>query len=365
MVRRLPYGNGSDVLSRECPQFLRGCSQSKKRSQRHPSPYWGNTSGNDILQFYLEQAVKNNYSEDLGHLQELLNGIPQEITLQEFTTYPDMAKDGADFDTFMTLLLHTGYLTFADNSPLTDTVMVRIPNFEVKKAFAVKLKFLYGNKNPVWVKKTRTLLQLLLAGDAEAARDLTEELLGEFISLRDTGQEYFYHGFMQGVLAPVAKFEGGVVTSEAEGGDGYADLALYQGRTKTAVILKCKKRKNEYDERVKAACEAARQITTKKYVKHFVPEDCSTLYGMGIGFGGKSCAICNLGNLVAPCQAIRKTKAMLHRVKVLQGSPSSSFEPGQKLWFGTLPRRKNRNVHPVPRLRNPSANVEQIENRKL
>ena len=102
---------------------------------------------------------------------------------------------------------------------------------------------------------------------------------------------------MQGVLAPVAKFEGVVVTSEAEGGDGYADLALYQERTMTAVILEFKKCKNEYDARVKAAREAARQITTKEYVKHFAPEDCSTLYGMGIGFGGKRCAIHNLGNL--------------------------------------------------------------------
>ena len=272
-----------------------------------PSSYWGNTSGDDILQLYLEQAVKNNYSEDLGHLQELLNGIPQEITLHEFNTYPDVAKDCANFDTFMNLLLHTGYVTIADNSPLRGTVMVRIPNLEVREAFVERLQFLYSDENSAWVKKTRTLIQLLLAGDAEAARDLIEELLGEFISLRDTGQEYFYHGFMQGVLAPVAKFEGVVLTSEAEGGDGSADLALYQGRTKTAVILMCKKCKNEYDERVKAACEAARQITTKEYVKHFAPEDCLTLYGMGIGFGGKSCEICNLGNLAATLP-IRKRK---------------------------------------------------------
>lgn len=273
-----------------------------------PSPYWVNTSGNDILQLYLEQAVKNDYRDDLERLQKLLHGIPQEITLQEFTTYPNMEKDGVDFDTFLTLLLHTGYLTFADNSPLRGTVLLRIPNFEVREAFVEKLDFLYNNKNSEWVKKAHSLLLLLLAGDAKAARLLINELLGEFISLRDTGQEFFYHGFMQGVLAPVTKFERVVMKSEAEGGDGYADLILYQRRTETAVILEFKKCKNEYNERVKAACEAARQITTRGYVNHFALEDCSTLYGMGIGFGGKRCEICNLGNLATPLSAHSESK---------------------------------------------------------
>ena len=135
------------------------------------------------------------------------------------------------------MLLHTGYLTFTDDSALHKKVCLTIPNLEIRECFSEKINILYSKSNPVWEQKAKKLLHAFLHNEIKVAKKLLSELLRKFISLRDTGGEFFYHGFLQGILAMVVASEDVEMQSEAESGDGYADLTLYHDFLETAVIL--------------------------------------------------------------------------------------------------------------------------------
>ena len=262
-----------------------------------PRPYWINTSNNNIIKLYLQYAVDNNRLDQLNVMQEFLQGTPQEIILQEFDTYPNLSNYVIDFNSFMTLLLHTGYLTFTNDSPLYGHVILRIPNLEIQKCFEAKVSELYTIKNPTWVKKSKTLLHTLLINDYNTVYNIINNMLGVFISLRKTYDEFFYQNFIQGILALVAGAENITLESEVDADHGYADIVLTQRSTLTVVILEFKKSKNDDIARIKAADEAADQIIQRNYAQKYMNMYYEKIFGLGLGFGGKHCAIKALGNL--------------------------------------------------------------------
>ncbi|MBQ7738872.1 MAG: PD-(D/E)XK nuclease domain-containing protein, partial [Desulfovibrionaceae bacterium] len=263
-----------------------------------PEPFWVNTSGNDAINLYLKNIVNENLTQDIQRMEELLNNVPQEITLQEFERYPDIGKIDVGFDTCMTLLLQTGYLTFTEDSPLHENVFLKIPNKEVLKCFELKLKIIYASSNPAWLDLGEKLFLHLLANEANDAEEILNLLLGQFISIRNSGNELFYHGFMLGLLSMVAARDKIKLESDQETGDGYSDIIISHKQLKTIVIMELKKTENSDKKRLSAAKDATKQIIRKKYVDGFDNTKYLKIYGLGIGFGGKSCAIETLGNLL-------------------------------------------------------------------
>ena len=258
-----------------------------------------NTSSNDIIKFYLQNSLTDNLATDNYKIEELINNIPQEISIQEFDTYPDIQKGGISIDSFMTLLLQTGYLTYTDSSELSDTVSVRIPNFEIQSCFKKNIQSFFNKYNDVWLKYGLDLLEHLLANATNYVSEIINFLLGKFISVRDTGYEAYYHGFLLGILTMVVSFKHVRLSSELEAGDGYTDITMTQRSSNTAIILELKKCENNSKARRTAANDAANQIINKKYAQRFIGDGYTTIYGMGLGFGGKECAIKPLGNLAS------------------------------------------------------------------
>ena len=273
------------------------CHDAIQDTKIGPKPYWINSSGNDIIKLYLEYAVDDDLSDEIELIQKLLQGEFLEISLREFNTYPDLTKRGIDFDIFMTLFLQTGYLTFTDDSPLQEKVRLRIPNLEIQKCFKTKIDEFYTRTNPIWVKKAKELLKNLLTNQYDDARIIIDNLLGTFISIRDTGNEFFYHGFIQGVLSLVVRSEGVILESEVDTGNGYSDIILDKSRSKTAVILELKKGGNSDGERINAANAAVQQIININYAQKFISRGYKKIFALGIGFGGKTCEVKSLGNL--------------------------------------------------------------------
>ena len=105
----------------------------EEQSNVEPQPFLVNTSGTDAIKSYFKHLVNGNFTRDIQRIDELLNNVPQEITLEVFNTYPDIRKIGVEFDTCMTFFLHTGYLTFTDDSPLYENVFLKIPNREIRE----------------------------------------------------------------------------------------------------------------------------------------------------------------------------------------------------------------------------------------
>ncbi|MBO6258617.1 MAG: AAA family ATPase, partial [Succinivibrio sp.] len=131
-----------------CPwSLISYCNAALHGGNDKPQPFWVNTSGNDLITMFTKNSMEAQEESKLSKLQQLLDGDSVTISLEEFTTYPDL-REGVSFDVFMTLMLHTGYVTYADDADFLNDVKIRIPNKEVLSCFRTKQKFLYGENNP-------------------------------------------------------------------------------------------------------------------------------------------------------------------------------------------------------------------------
>ena len=251
-----------------------------------PENYWANSSGNDII----DLCMRHPGGQDLDRLQNLLEGKTEEIALREFTSYPDITSN-TDFDTFATLMLHTGYLTVAEDAvpSARNRAVVKIPNKEVLECFAEKAEMIFSKSNPEWLEKAMTLRDALLSGDADQAQDIMNAMLRSFISVRDTSHEYYYHMFLSGALSMTSEEDIDVI-SQIEKGDGYPDIVIDNERNREAVILKLKKSDGrKYAQLERWANDALDQIRTNAYDRDFKDRKYRKITCFGISFFGKEC----------------------------------------------------------------------------
>lgn len=263
-----------------------------------PQSYWANAIGHDVIKLYLQRAIRDDLSDDIRILEKLLNNEPQEITLQEFDTYPDINQE-LDIETFLTLLLQTGYLTFTDSSLLHDKVCLKISNFEVQRCLERIIEQLYTRSNPVWMQKARQLLLHLLANESDEVGYSINALLGDFIYLRNTGHEFSYHEFLYKILSLVASVEKVSLTLESEDNDAYSNITIYQPSSKIGVILEVRTANNTDEARITASLIATNHILNPKNLEKFRYKTYLKIYGFGLGCGGKACKITSLGNVMS------------------------------------------------------------------
>ncbi len=256
------------------------------RATFKPQNYWANSSGNDIIDI----CMRRPRAKDIQRFQNLLEGKTEEIILREFTTYPAITSN-TDFDTFATLMLHTGYLTVATDAipSARNRAVVRIPNNEVLECFSEKADTIFSESNPEWLEKAMTLRDALLSGDTDQAQDIMNAMLRRFISVRDTSHEYYYHMFLSGVLSMTAE-ENIDVISQIEKGDGYPDIVIDNKRNREAVILELKKSDGQkFSQLKKWAEDALDQIRTNAYDGDFKDREYLKICNFGISFFGKEC----------------------------------------------------------------------------
>ena len=280
-----------------CPwSLISYCYAATQKDIYAPQPFWVNTSGNELITMFTDSSMESHNAENIDKLQKLMEGENVNISLMEFTTYPDL-RVGVSFDVFMTLMLHTGYVTFAEGSDTSDKVTIRIPNQEVLYCFNKKRELLFGENNPYWYNQTLSLVDLLMANKTDEAQALISSMLKEFLSIRNTGDELYYHGFMVGVIGIASAAKGISFHEEIESGDGFPDIVLKNDATDTVAVIEFKKGRNERLERIQCAEDAAKQILDKRYAEPYLAEKYKNVFAIGIGFGGKDCYIQTLGNL--------------------------------------------------------------------
>uniref|UniRef100_UPI00386964A8 AAA family ATPase n=1 Tax=Succinimonas sp. TaxID=1936151 RepID=UPI00386964A8 len=256
------------------------------RATFKPQNYWANSSGND----FIDICMRRPRAKDIQRFQNLLEGKTEEIVLREFTAYPVITSN-TDFDTFATLMLHTGYLTVAKDAvpSARNRAVVRIPNNEVRECFSEKADAIFSESNPEWLEKAMTLRDALLGGDTAQAQDIMNAMLRRFISVRDTSHEYYYHMFLSGVLSMTAE-ENIDVISQIEKGDGYPDIVIDNKRNREAVILELKKSDGQkFSQLKKWADDALEQIRTNAYDRDFKDRKYLKICNFGISFFGKEC----------------------------------------------------------------------------
>ena len=248
--------------------------------------FWANTSSNDLVRQYIENATMKMKEE----FEELINGksIIKKITPE--LTYREMNfKSSKDMnDNVYSFLLFTGYLkikekVYENNELVEDTYKLVIPNKEVKKIYEnIFIKWFREYQN----ERDSNFIDALIQEDVTKANSILQDVLLQSISYYDN-YESFYHGFMVGFL----NADGYEVKSNRESGEGRFDLAvLPYSILNTAIVIECK-HSNSIKELRKDSKEASNQIIEKRYIEGLRDEGYENVIGYGISFYKKQCII--------------------------------------------------------------------------
>ena len=252
----------------------------------HAISFWANTSSNDLVRQYIENATMKMKEE----FEELINGksIIKKITPE--LTYREMNfKSSKDMnDNVYSFLLFTGYLkikekVYENNELVEDTYKLVIPNKEVKKIYEnIFIKWFREYQN----ERDSNFIDALIQEDVTKANSILQDVLLQSISYYDN-YESFYHGFMVGFL----NADGYEVKSNRESGEGRFDLAvLPYSILNTAIVIECK-HSSSIKELRKDSKEASNQIIEKRYIEGLVDEGYENVIGYGISFYKKQCII--------------------------------------------------------------------------
>ena len=252
----------------------------------HAISFWANTSSNDLVRQYIENATMKMKEE----FEELINGksIIKKITPE--LTYREMNfKSSKDMnDNVYSFLLFTGYLkikekVYENNELVEDTYKLVIPNKEVKKIYEnIFIKWFREYQN----ERDSNFIDALIQEDVTKANSILQDVLLQSISYYDN-YESFYHGFMVGFL----NADGYEVKSNRESGEGRFDLAvLPYSILNTAIVIECK-HSNSIKELRKDSKEASNQIIEKRYIEGLRDEGYEKVIGYGISFYKKQCII--------------------------------------------------------------------------
>ena len=252
----------------------------------HAISFWANTSSNDLVRQYIENATMKMKEE----FEELINGksIIKKITPE--LTYREMNfKSSKDMnDNVYSFLLFTGYLkikekVYENNELVEDTYKLVIPNKEVKKIYEnIFIKWFREYQN----ERDSNFIDALIQEDVTKANSILQDVLLQSISYYDN-YESFYHGFMVGFL----NADGYEVKSNRESGEGRFDLAILpMDIDDQAIIIECK-HSSSIKELRKDSKEASNQIIEKRYIEGLVDEGYENVIGYGISFYKKQCII--------------------------------------------------------------------------
>lgn len=236
-----------------------------------PSIFWGNTSGNDIVYRYIQQAdqqMKSEFESLMRH-QSIVKHIQQDLT------YRDMD----DIQNIYSFMIMTGYLK-AIGKEGTD-YRISLPNNEIHEIFNNSFIRYFQDFTST---RRNDFVYCLKHHKIEEAQSLLNQMLYHSLSYFDN-HENFYHGFLVGLL------QGYHIKSNREAGYGRFDLVIY-GETidDTCIVIECK-HSGSMRSLKKDSEKAALQIEDKKYIEEILDEGYLHCIGYGIAFYKKSCLI--------------------------------------------------------------------------
>ncbi len=266
-----------------CPwDVLCYCDALRSDPGAHPEAYWSNTSGNESIRHFLEQAGPVTKHE----IEELIAGGTVKKVLRQNLTYKDMYDS---VDNIWSLLFTTGYLTQRGVTGDREHLLA-IPNKEIRNIFTEQIFEWFQDT----ARKNRTALDIFCnafkKGDAETAQKKFNEYLKRMISIRDTAvrkdlKENYYHGLLLGLLSYKDSW---YITSNRESGDGYCDI-LVETDDETGFVIEIK---YADDGDLDAACQKAlEQIDEKRYTEQLHEDGMEKILKYGIACYRKRCRI--------------------------------------------------------------------------
>ena len=249
-----------------------------------PKSYWINSSGNDLVKRFIEQADITTKDE----IEQLIAGNAVEKRIRSDLTYDEIDNS---IDNIWSVLFTTGYLTRLGKAE-NGVYKLIIPNQEVREVFVLKIREWFNQIVANNRASTNKINQGFLEGEAETIQQELTMFLGETIRVFDTKarneeKEIFYHGILLGILK---NYSGWVVKSNRESGDGFADILLKPKNPDAGIIVELKYVRSLHD--LDQACERAlEQIEDRRYDTELREDGRNDILAYGIAFCRKRCKV--------------------------------------------------------------------------
>ena len=254
-------------------------------------PYWVNTSGNGLINLYL-QKLKNDVFDDFSKLlnkENILKKINNNMTFENLKT--NFGKN------IWNLFFHSGYLTLADKyDVMKKNASIKIPNKEILEMFSEMFIEIYFKDSETFLDMT----DALTTGNIEKFKFELNKILLENIGIFDVigiYKEQFYHGLMLGLILMLKnEYE---ISSNNFAGKGRYDLLLkpkniFERKEGIIIELKAinidnlKLNSEKIHEKLLSECEVAlNQIEEKEYTSILKNAGIDNILKIGIAFFGK------------------------------------------------------------------------------
>ena len=249
-----------------------------------PQTYWINSSGNDLVKRFVNQADKTTRDE----IEQLVAGEIVEKKIRLDLTYEEI---DSSIDNLWSVLFTTGYLTQVGRAK-NGIYKLIIPNKEVREVFIFQIQKWFEQAIEKDEKSMLEFCWTLAKGDADKIQKQLMRVLGQTISILDTKardelKENFYHGLLLGLLKSDSTWS---VKSNEESGEGFADIIIRPEEPDEGIILELKYTA-EFQGMDNACKKAVNQIRERRYDEVLRNEGRNEILAYGIAFCKKRCKV--------------------------------------------------------------------------
>ena len=259
----------------------------RAKPDARPQAYWINTSGNDLVKDFVDEADATTQDE----IERLVAGETIEKKVRLELTYPEVRES---IDNLWSVLFTTGYLTYTEQTE-DGSYRLKIPNREVREVYILQIQEWFKRSLEKERNTTQALCQALLEGDAEKASDELIMIMSGMISVldakaREKQKENFYHGLLLGLLRNASDWK---ILSNAEAGEGFSDILIEPRRKPNMGIVIEIKYAATFQGLGEACAKAMEQIKARRYGERLRNEGREDILAYGIAFHKKRCkAVC-------------------------------------------------------------------------
>ena len=270
-----------------CPwDVINYCDRHISNPELPPQNYWTNTSGNEVIQHFID-SVEEEKKLTRIELEQLVNGGSVQKEISQELTYKELYDS---MEHIWSTLFMTGYLT-QRGEPNGNRYNLVIPNREIRNIITERIMKLFRDDVAKDGEMVNSFCNALLDGKPETVERLFTAYMKKTISVRDTfvrrpTKENFYHGILLGILS----FKSGwMVTSNREAGDGFSDIMVRIDDSDTGIMIEVKYAEN--GELETACMKALEQMQKRHYEEAFADADIHHILKYGIACNRKNCRV--------------------------------------------------------------------------
>lgn len=270
-----------------CPwDVISYCKELRANPVARPQTYWMNSSGNDMLNHFVDSCGQEQMLTR-RELEQLINGGSVQKEIRQDLTYKDLYST---MDNLWSTLFMTGYLTYR-GEPDGNRLDLVVPNLEIRSIITQRILSRFQKDVYRDGEMAESFCQALEDGRPDEVERILTAYMKQTLSIRDTfarkaTKENFYHGILLGI---VSYKSGWLVRSNRESGNGYSDIMIETENPEKGIILEIK---YAQDSELEAACLGAlQQIEDRNYGEAFEQEGITQILKYGIACNVKRCMV--------------------------------------------------------------------------